>query len=243
MIAANATKASVIFVKEVLKLGDDGGDELVDGTEAALLDSAIAGATVTFTDLYAAQPLRKSVDTGEEVFGDGMRVRAFAFLQDEAGNLGAAADATDPPAGDDGGHHVDDDNDDMTDDDNDLTEPADGSTHAPGDATPDPESVNLFQIDTTTPEVTVAYPKEGATDSTHVSALNEQSLSYYSDSDGTRGPNDRTSLLRPVTLKISEAVDSIKVSHGDSSETYRTADDDLPDDVEENFTLALPEWN
>ena len=50
-----------------------------------------------------------------------------------------------------------------------------------------------------------------------MSALNgTQSLSYYSDSDGTLGPNDTSSLLRPLTLKISEAVDSIKVSHGDS---------------------------
>ena len=108
----------------------------------------------------------------------------------------------------------------------------------------DPISVNLFQIDTTTPTVTVAYPKEGATDSTYMSALNEQELSYYSDRDGTLSPNDRTSLLRPLKLKISEAVDSIKVSHGDSVKTYKTAEENsgLPDDVKKEFTLELPVW-
>ena len=249
LIGSNAAKVSVIFVKEVLKIGTDGADALVAGTEPALLDSAIEDATVTFTDLYAAQPLKKSVNTGEGVFGDGMRVRAFAFLQDAAGNLGAATQATGAPAGDDGGHHVDDDEDPATDADNDLVGlDLDGTTtHVADDATDDPESVNLFQIDTTTPTVTVAYPKSGATDSTHVSAKKAQELSYYSDADGTRGPNNRSSLLRPVTLKISEAVDSIKVSHGDSTATYITANenrDGLPEDVTKaNFTLALPEWN
>ena len=172
-----------------------------------------------------------------------MRVRAFAFLQDEAGNLGASELPTGVPAGDDGGHHVDDDDDDMTDADDDF----DDDDNTPGDNTLDPESVNLFQIDTTTPTVTVAYPKEGATDSTYLSALDAQSLDYYSDSRGTLGGNDRSSLLRPLTLKISEVVDSIKVSHGDSTATYKTADDesglpDDPEDVKKEFKLALPEW-
>ena len=37
LIDANADKASVIFVKEVLKVGADGANKLVDGTETALL--------------------------------------------------------------------------------------------------------------------------------------------------------------------------------------------------------------
>ena len=67
LIDANAsTRLPIIFVKEVLTLppvNDADGTptpRLVDGTETwLLLDSAIAGATITFTDLYAASSLRK----------------------------------------------------------------------------------------------------------------------------------------------------------------------------------------
>ena len=64
----------------------------------------------------------------------------------------------------------------------------------------DPTYVNLFQIDTTLPVVTVAYPKSGATDSTYVSAKTEQSLSYYSDSDGTRAPRCQIESVKTVDV-------------------------------------------
>ncbi len=231
VIESGAAKATVIFVKETFLLGDPVLPVLVTGATAGLIDSALA--VVDFTDLHAKQPLRKTLDTSGDDFGDGQRVRAFAFLEDEAGNLGGAA-ANDAASSGHAGPHgpaFDDDDDDATtavDNDDDT-------------ANQDPTYVNLFQIDTTLPEVTVAYPKSGATDSTYVSAKTAQSLTYYSDSDGTRGPNNKSSLLRPLTLEISEAVDSIKVSHGDDfSETFSASD--LPDDVTDEFQLELPDW-
>lgn len=225
LIASGASKARVIFVKETYPAADTEFPTLVTGAETTLMDSAIA--TVEFNDPHAAQPRKRTLDTSEGIFGNGQRVRAFAFLEDEAGNLGAATAADGPPAGAPGTYSF------TTDDAGTPDDTSDDTTE---------DRVNLFMIDTTTPTVTVAYPKSGATDSTYVSAKKEQSLSYYSDSNGTRGPNNKSDLLRPLTLKIDEAVDSIKVEHGDFSETYRTADGDLPEDVTEEFKLELPDW-
>ncbi len=241
VINSGASRATIIFVKETFMLGDPAVETLVTGATPGLIDSAIT--VVEFTDLHAKQPLEKPVDTSEGVFGDGQRVRVFGFLRDEAGNLGGTAANAEAPSGHAGSHGpvFDDDDDDPTTAANDDL----GDATEIGDGTLDPTYVNLFQIDTTTPEVTVAYPKSGATDSTYVSAANEQKLSYYSDADGTLSEIDRSSLLRPLTLKISEAVDSIKVSHGDSTAAYITTDDNsgLPADVKKDFTLALPVWN
>ena len=84
-------------------------ERIVVAGDQAILDSAIT--SVVFTDLHAAQPLVKTLDTSEGVFGDGLRVRGFAFLQDDAGNLGAATAVDGAPAGDPGNHHIDDDDD------------------------------------------------------------------------------------------------------------------------------------
>jgi hypothetical protein len=243
VIDANATVATVIFVKETLVGDDPAVADLVTGAETTLMDSAIT--MVTFTDLFATQPLVKSLDTSEGVFGDGLRVRAFGFLQDEAGNLGGTAANVANPSGDPGLHHVDDDDDPETPENDDLTgDDLGGTTHTAGDTNLDPQVVNLFLIDTTTPTVTVAYPKSGAVDSTHLSAATTQSLKYYSDSDGTLGPVGHAGLLKHLTLKVSEDVESVTIKHGDST---MTVDRSSASDTD-NFDLALledgdPVWN
>ena len=219
LIAANATVASVIFVKETL-LNDDDEAALVTGATPGLMDSAI---TVTkFINLYASGDLEQTLDTSEGVFGDGQRVRAFAFLQDEAGNLGGTGDDTPAASGYDGNYTFD-------------PTPAE-----PGSGDEVPDRVNLFLIDTTTPSVTVAYPKAGTTDSIYMSAKNVQDLTYYSDSDGTLGPVGHSKILRPLKLKVSEDVDSIRVTHKDSTYTAHLTGSD--DDTKE-FTVDLSESN
>ncbi len=248
LIASGASKATVFFVKESLILppvGDPAGTpaaRLVVATDPAIMDSAIT--SVVFTDLHASPPLVKRLNTDEGVFGDGLRVRGFAFLQDDAGNLGAATAVNGVPSGDPGNHHIDDDGDPETDENDDWDDPSTDGTDEAGDGTDDPQSVLLFTIDTTTPTVTVAYPKEGAVDSTYLSALATQSLDYYSDGDGTLGPVNHDALLKHLTLKVSEDVDTIRVTLGDSTHTFdRTESTDTAD-----FDLPLldgddPVWN
>ena len=221
LIAANATVASVIFVKETLLDADDAPSLVTGGTEG-LMDSSIAVAK--FANLYASGTLEQTLDTSEGVFGDGQRVRSFAFLQDEAGNLGGSRDNDPAASGYDGSYT-------FTTDDNNTPDTNDDTTE---------ERVNLFMIDTTTPSVTVAYPKAGTTDSIHMSAKTVQDLDYYSDSDGTLGPVKHSRLLRPLTLTVSEDVDSIKVTHGDSTATIPRTESD--DDTKE-FTVNLTESN
>ena len=221
LIAANATVASVIFVKETLLDADD-APSLVTGATDGLMDSSIAVAK--FANLYASGTLEQTLDTSEGVFGDGQRVRSFAFLQDEAGNLGGDGDDAPAASGYDGLYTFTDDK---------------GTPATDDDTTED--RVNLFMIDTTTPSVTVAYPKAGTTDSTHMSAKNVQDLTYYSDSDGTLGPVGHSKILRSLKLKVSEDVDSIRVTHKDSTYTLLlpgTADDDTKE-----FTVDLSESN
>ncbi|MDE2999117.1 MAG: cohesin domain-containing protein [Gemmatimonadota bacterium] len=238
LIAAGASKATVFFVKESLilpPLGDPTGtpaERLVVAGDEAILDSAIT--SVVFTDLHAAQPLVKTVDTSEGVFGDGLRVRAFGFLQDEAGNLGAATAVNGPPAGAPGTYTF-----------------TTGDNGTPDDPNDDPTEnrVNLFVIDTTSPKVTVAYPKAGAVDSTHLSAGTSQikPVTYYSDSDGTLGPvPEFDDLLKHLTLEISENIDTLRVTLGDSAFVVARTDADVSDTA--IFDLPLldgddPAWD
>ncbi|MCY3765231.1 MAG: T9SS type A sorting domain-containing protein [Gemmatimonadetes bacterium] len=189
LVAGDADEASVIFVKETFLIGADATPTLVTGKTAGLRDSAIA--TVSFTNLYATGTLEETLDTSEGKFGDGQRVRVFAYLKDEAGNLGGDAVTDANPSGYDGQYT-------FTTDDGGTTE----------------DRVNLFLIDTTTPRVTVAYPKEGAPDSTHLSAKTSQNIRYYHEGDGLLRDRGHSKLLKHLRLTVSEDIDSIKVSHG-----------------------------
>ena len=115
VIESGASKASVVFVKETFLIeADPLVPVLVTGATPGLIDSALV--VVDFTDLHAKQPLRQTLDTSDDDFGDGQRVRAFAFLQDEAGNLGGAA-ANDAASSGHAGPHgpaFDDDDGDAT---------------------------------------------------------------------------------------------------------------------------------
>ncbi len=229
VIQSGGGKVSVIFVKETyLNDADPRADIMVTPGDLGPTDSILA--TVEFVDPYEAF-LEKTLVTSKDRFPDGQRVRVFAFLVDEAGNLSGENDDDAEPAGFSGSYVFTDDK---------------GTADTGDDITED--RVNLFMIDTTLPEVTVVYPKEDAVDSTHMSAAVEQDTSYYDVSDGTlKGfPVKLSSYLKPLTLKISENVDSIKVSHGDSTETYRTTDTDGPlagiEDVKVEFKLPLPLW-
>ena len=215
LIRAGADKATVIFVQDSLAMGDNNAN-VVAGTTAtlnALQDSAIAKATVTFDNLYAKPLPLKSVNTAEGVFADGKRIMAFAFLQDEAGNLGATNA-------------------------NDASPSGVNSYQTRGSTETNDKILNLFMIDTTTPRVTVLYPKAGTTDSVHMSAKVTQKLEYYSDADGDSREVGHSKILRPLKLKVSEDVDSIKVTHAKLSATVNRTAANLNDTKEFSVDLS-----
>ena len=214
LIISRPEKATVYFVKESLVLHDidDAGvmdlestpaERLVTTFDPAIRDSAIT--SVEFPQLYVSDELTLPLDTGDdEWFGDGTRVRVFAFLEDNAGNLGAATAAAAAPSGDPGEYEYD------------PSPNADGTPDNSGD---EEDRVNLFLIDTTLPKVTLLYPVVNeAGDSLHVSASTTQpDLEYRSDGDGSLRSVDNSDVLKPLTVELSEDVAKITVKHGGAS--------------------------
>ena len=169
---------------------DAGAERILAGVVDA--DSAFSSAPVTFA--FARERLYRpgvrasaKVEAGD--FGDNRRVRVEAFLVDAAGNLGGASMGAPTPSPVSAGYGLPD--------------------------RFDPAGVEWI-ADATPPRITIVYPRPDRMEN-RISASVTQTLSGVrplpGEAEGVRANRG----LNPLTLRLSEVPDSIRITHGDST--------------------------
>ncbi len=182
-------------------------------------DSAFSSAPVSFEfagDRLYNPSLRASgwVEAGD--FGDNRRVRVEAWIADAAGNLGAAAMDAGTPSAVRAGHGLPD-----------VFDP--GGVEWIADATP--------------PAITVIHPDPDRKED-RISAAVTQTLSGIRPLPGEPEGVHANRGLNPLTFRLSEVPDSIRITHGDSAHGFGGGggvDEGLPPTGDDSTaTLALP---
>ena len=204
---------------------DAGADRIVAGVVDA--DSAFSSAPVSVA-VSGEQLYRTSVRASARVrtgdFGDNRRVRVEAYLADAAGNPGGASMGAPTPSPVSAGYGLPD--------------------------RFDPAGVEWI-ADATPPRITIVYPRPDRME-TRISAAVTQTLSGVRPLPGEAEGVQNNRGLNPLTFRLSEVPDSIRITHGDSTHGFGSGVDDAGRvDVDEGLpptgddstaVLALP-WN